>query len=114
MGSKKRNETKTIREEKSVGKHARALLEYEQQDPDRWGHSGFLELYAESNKKAETEKKSPKSQVRGKLYADEETVRKKKHKSRKKKRRRQEDDILTISDDSISISSDTDNDEIND
>ncbi|XP_026220840.1 uncharacterized protein NKAPD1 [Anabas testudineus] len=89
----------------------RKLYEFEANDPDRWGHSGFKELYPEdfdsdSEKKRATKKtgnhKKSKSDIEGSLSKHSKKSSRKKKKKKKKKKAK-----CSSSDDSSDDSSST-------
>ncbi|CAL1547188.1 unnamed protein product [Lymnaea stagnalis] len=95
MGGKRRGKKRahmddvTLEEEEDQGKNGgqstywlKQLHNFEEADPDRWGHSGFKELYPEvydSDKSSEDKSTKRKSKDKSS---------KKKHKKKKKKRER--------------------------
>lgn len=65
----------------------RKLMEIEEKDPDRWGHSGYKELYPEEFTDA-----CPSAKKRKKLDKAKKHKKHKKHKHRKKRSRRASSD----------------------
>ncbi|XP_059371113.1 NKAP domain containing 1 [Carassius carassius] len=80
------------RDEREARYWTRKLYEFEANDPDRWGHSGFKELYPEEfypdGEKDHSSSKHKKKKHKNKLDADIEKSSKKLSKKKKKKKER--------------------------
>lgn len=95
------------RDEREARYWSRKLYEFEANDPDRWGHSGFKELYPEefqSDGETGCTKPNRKKDTKEKMSADKRKNSKKSSKRKKKKKKRQR----TAGSDSESDSSETD------
>ncbi|KAG9265427.1 hypothetical protein AMEX_G21821 [Astyanax mexicanus] len=93
------------RDEREARYWSRKLYEFEANDPDRWGHSGFKELYPEefqSDGETGRTKPSRKKNTKEKMSADKRKNSKKSSKRKKKKKKR------TAGSDSESDSSESD------
>ncbi|KAK7171747.1 hypothetical protein R3I93_004136 [Phoxinus phoxinus] len=87
-----RKDVMSERDEREARYRTRKLYEFEANDPDRWGHSGFKELYPEEfnpdGKKACSDSKHRRKKHKNKLHDDIEKSSKKSSKKKKKKEKR--------------------------
>ncbi|XP_056119481.1 NKAP domain containing 1 isoform X1 [Rhinichthys klamathensis goyatoka] len=85
-----RKDVMSERDERKAQYWTRKLYEFEANDPDRWGHSGFKELYPEEfhsdGKKACSDGKHRRKKHKNKLHDDIEKSSKKSSKKKKKKK----------------------------
>ncbi|XP_077064659.1 uncharacterized protein NKAPD1 isoform X2 [Siphateles boraxobius] len=85
-----RKDVMSGRDEREAQYRTRKLYEFEANDPDRWGHSGFKELYPEEfhsdGKKACSDSKHRSKKHKNKLHDDIEKSSKKSSKKKKKKK----------------------------
>ncbi|CAM4552872.1 unnamed protein product [Leuciscus chuanchicus] len=85
-----RKDVMSERDEREAQYWTRKLYEFEANDPDRWGHSGFKELYPEEfhsdGKKACNDSKHRRKKHKNKLHDDIEKSSKKSSKKKKKKK----------------------------
>ncbi|XP_072547290.1 uncharacterized protein NKAPD1 isoform X2 [Salminus brasiliensis] len=95
------------RDEREARYWTRKLYEFEENDPDRWGHSGFKELYPEEfQSDGETGcTKRHRTNGKEKTSADKRKTSKKSSKRKKKKKKKRQ---RTAGSDSESDSSETD------
>ncbi|XP_056329037.1 NKAP domain containing 1 [Danio aesculapii] len=81
------------RDEREARYWTRKLYEFEANDPDRWGHSGFKELYPEEfhtdGDKVCSDSKHRKKKHKNKLNADLNKLKSSKKSSKKKKRKKE-------------------------
>ncbi|XP_051719607.1 LOW QUALITY PROTEIN: NKAP domain containing 1 [Ctenopharyngodon idella] len=87
-----RRDVMSERDEREARYWTRKLYEFEANDPDRWGHSGFKELYPEEfhsdGEKDCSDSKQRRKKHKNKLDADIEKSSKKSSKKKKKKKKR--------------------------
>lgn len=85
-----RRDEMSERDEREARYWTRKLYEFETNDPDRWGHSGFKELYPEEfdpdGQKDRSNSKHKRKKHKNKLDADIEKSSKKSSKKKKKKK----------------------------
>ncbi|XP_067307875.1 NKAP domain containing 1 isoform X2 [Pseudorasbora parva] len=85
-----RKDVMSERDEREARYWTRKLYEFESNDPDRWGHSGFKELYPEEfnpdGEKDCSDGKHRRKKHKNKLQADIEKSSKKSSKKKKKKK----------------------------
>ncbi|XP_030633629.1 uncharacterized protein NKAPD1 [Chanos chanos] len=107
--------TQTSREEKEARYWTRKLYEFESNDPDRWGHSGFKELYPEEFKTDSEEGCTDEENIQRKLKKckssrDSDKRKRSKKSTKKKKKKKEKKKRRTAGSDSESCSSTEDND----
>ncbi|XP_062872729.1 NKAP domain containing 1 isoform X2 [Trichomycterus rosablanca] len=81
----------SVSDEQEARYWTRKLYDFEANDPDRWGHSGFKELYPEEFQSAR-DADDPKPRKNDKKSKKSSKQKKKKKKTKKKKQRTEESD----------------------